>query len=275
MSYSFYVPMPSPPSVSFFDDLGFPDLVCIEDMPEGPLPPGYFHFYRDGISTRGLEVCFEEGALQVRIMTGSCREEYELALAMVKQAARISGAPIESEEGDVAGPDEIDATHGAEWIARLVRSTDAIVHIARQDGGTVTMSGPVRPFHLGPRMLRELNADDPDGLADRVLAAMRACQWVDPDRYYSASTMQVSLQGGAKVTLTAFAEGVGYVLPNVQFLAILDEPHFTIRRDSLLEVPGVRWRWLDEVQLLVEPIGQGEWPRFIAAARELEAPLEG
>src|SRR6516162_1840850 len=58
MRYSFYARAPRPRWSDVTEALGLADLRCVEDAPLGAAAwlDGYFHFFREGISTRSVEV---------------------------------------------------------------------------------------------------------------------------------------------------------------------------------------------------------------------------
>jgi len=276
MSYSFYVRAPRPRWSDVTEALGFVDLRCIEDAPLGnaPWPDGYFHFYREGISTRSVEVCWENGSFQARIMSCSTSEEYELALAMICQVSRLAGANIRSEEGVEFSPDDASRVFGADWIEWMVAAGFRSLAAIAESQGEVSLSGPRRPFVMGPRLLAELRAGASETLFGlRTLATMRRLQYVDTEEdYFAASTMAVRDKStGREFTLAAWAPGVRYLFGPVEFLALVTADQLLVPYERLAELAGTRLRWLDEKHALVEEIPDEDWDTLVARAREYEA----
>jgi hypothetical protein len=276
MSYSFYVRAPRPRWSVVTDALALADLRCIEEAPLGSAswPDGYFHFYREGISTRSVEVCWENGSFQTRVMTCSTAEEYELALAMVCHVARAAGANVVPEEGGELAPEDVARVFGAEWIEWMVAAGFRSLAAIAERQGEVSLSGPRRPFVMGPRLLAELRAGASDTLFGvRTLAAMRRLQYVDTEEdYFAASTMAVRDKStGREFTLAAWAPGVRYLFPPVEYLALVTADQLLVPHERLAELAGPRLRWLDENHALVEEVPDEEWDAVVARARQYEA----
>ncbi|MBY0457704.1 MAG: hypothetical protein K2V38_10230, partial [Gemmataceae bacterium] len=112
MSHSFYVSGKTPPDYDeLMDELPFDDVVPVADQEEpdgGPWPAGIRHFYRPGVSTRGVEINWEDGTFSARINTLAAPEDYDLAMHFVERAAELMGvAQIDPEGGDpVRSPGE-------------------------------------------------------------------------------------------------------------------------------------------------------------------------
>ena len=184
--------------------------------------------------------------------------------------ARAAGVEVESEEGIRFTHAEREATHGADWIARHVDSmvTSVIAHTRSLDEGYITMPGTTRDFHLGPRVLAEIDEGDVAAQREALFAKMRALFYPDPEEVYPANVLSVTRDDGSRVTLTAFARDVPYIFPPVQYLTVLDDEPFEIPFDALEAVVGEdRIVWMDEVCPAVEAIGPLEWPAVVALAR--------
>jgi hypothetical protein len=276
MSYSFYV-RARRPRWSIVEGLGLSDLRCVEDEPadrDAPWPDGYFHFYREGISTRSVEVEWEDGIFSARVMTCSAGEEYELALGLACAVARGAGAQVEPEEGGAFSPENAERVFGAEWIDQMVASGFRALGAIAEREGEVHLTGPRRPFVMGPRTLRELRAGASETLFGlRTLAAMRRLQYIDTEEdYFAASIMAVrDKASGNEFTLAAWAPGVRYLFPPVEYLALVAADQILVPYARVAELAGSRLRWLDEKHALVEEIPDEQWDAVVASARQYEA----
>lgn len=157
MSYSFYVETGTPPDLQeLAASPRLPDLAFVEqaEIAHGLRPDFYFHAYQPGLSTRGVELGFEAGVLQARVMTCASHDEYELALRLCELAGkRARVATIRSEEGETFAPGE-RGSYGAEWVEWMVDSGVQFLLAAGEDRGVLHLDGPVRAFAFGPRSLR-------------------------------------------------------------------------------------------------------------------------
>ena len=264
MSFSFYVALDAAPSFAAVRRLA--DGIACDDLPansseDDALRDGYAcHVYVPHRSARGLEIVYERGALQIRIMTCSTRSEHELALTL----ARGFGSDITPEDRDEAlSPAALASEYGATWIDHMVAAGPSSV-FAMADR-ELEMSGARRPFYVGPRLAAELGKD-PAALMARFLRV----QYVDLDEdVYAATVMRVTPKGDDKpFRVTAWAEGVRYLFPAVDKLAVLDDSGaITVDYERGPALAGAAWQWLDEKHALVDKLEGAAWAALVARAR--------
>jgi hypothetical protein len=298
MSFSFYVQAPSRPALrQLLEDLPFEEIRCCEedtaeeeeaddeeeaqeaeeeeasaDEATDDWPGDFVHLYRAERSLRALELSWDDGTFQVRIMAFSSPEDYELALAIVGRAAEFYESEVTPEDGDAIPLGQFRRKYSQAWAAREIEVLfEMLPKMLDKETGTLQLMGAVRPFHLGQRLMGELRAAGPaEGLTDRIIEAMRRVQNVDQDEYYCASALRVEPRnGGKKFTVAAWAPGVRYLFPQVDYLAVIEPPsgHFLVPYKKLSAIAGDRWSWLDEEQTLVEPFEDEEWTALLERAR--------
>jgi hypothetical protein len=270
MSFSFYIPMADPPPLSVFEGLGIDGVRCVEELSGDHLPEGYWHFYVEGLSVRAIEVSHEDERLQVRIMTCSAAVDHALAVAIAKAAARQADALIEPEGCDPCSLEELDSAYGQGWIDDQVTWGANVIRRIMSANETVTMSGPRRDFHMGPRLVAELGAaGPPEKFPERLFSAMRRLQYIDEDRYFAANILKVSSkETGKGFTLAVWGPEVGYLFPVVDYLHLVEgEEAFQIPYAVAPTLPGLHVTWLDEKHFLVEPVEKERWGAFCTEAR--------
>ena len=276
MSFTFSVP--TAPRLGLADVLaaGAPGVRSAEEVPPSGWPDGYVHIWLPDVSTRGVELSADGGELDVRLLTCSAREEYELGVALAAAAARLSGTRVRSEDGWELAPAELPGRFGPAWAAQQADAGPGVAMLLAGERGPLSMSGPVRDFHVGPRLAGELAAAGPEAeLPARFLAAMRRAQWPG-ERYYAASTYQLSgKRSGATVTFAVWS-GVATVIPDVELVmlhASRDQPPLAVPRPAVPSIAGRYGAWLDEVQLLLEEVPADDWSTVLAAAAPHQAHL--
>ena len=282
MSFSFSVATATPtPLASIVDRIGDKDLRFEEGEEVGAAarawPPMCVHLYRPGASTRGVEVWRRGGAVNVRLLACASPEDYELGLRFVRATAELAGAAVRPQDSDELAVAELDGRYGADWAARQVRSTARAVAQVARERGRVTIRGPVRDFHLGERLLAELSAHAPEGesgsegaeelFAERLLGAIRRTQYVDPERYYEASEIEVDAGGGSGAVRVAVwtPSSIGHLFTPADYVFLTAREKdggemLVVPFAAVPEIAGDRCAFLDELQLLVEPVSEKEWP---------------
>jgi hypothetical protein len=278
MSYSFYIEAPSPPSWSaVVGALDYEDIGVVERdrIPEDDRFPedDYFHVYRQGLSTRTVEIGWDGEALSVRLMTCSSPEDYRMGLELVRIAAEELDAEIRSEEGHELMLDELAEVFDDDWVEHMVTSApDTLRAMVAEDGETLTIPGPTGMFFLGPKTVARLEEQDA-AFADAMLEAMRDTHWVDPNNWFKASIMaMVDEESGEERTLTVWGPGVNYAFPAVDNVAIVQAPDgddFLIPYDAVIELAPSHY-YLDERQLKVPAIEESDWAEFVERARQHE-----
>jgi hypothetical protein len=248
-----------------------------DDPPAGGWPDGDVHVvHLPGRSTRGVELSRDGRDLSVRLLTCSAAEEYALGVSLARAAAELSGTDVEAEDGWKGAPATVGDRYGAAWIADHLRSGTRIALTLADERGPITMSGPVRDFHLGARLAAELRAAGPeDELPERLTAAMRRAQWPG-EEYFPASTMR--LTGKASGTSVSFAvwPPIACVIPFVELVVLYGEDRdrtVPVARESVPAIAGPACAWLDERQLLLEAVPEARWPAVRAAAEPYRVEL--
>lgn len=243
-----------------------------------PWPPGLRHVFRRGVSTRCVELAADERQLGVRVLTCSSPEDYALALGLVRAVAALAGvSPVVPDGDHPVAVGDLAGRYGEDWARDQIASGANVVArlVDEQPGRTVTLDGPNRPFHVGGRLLGDLRASGaPEGVPDRLVAAMRRTQW--PAECYAASVMDVgSRSGGPATRIAVLTAGSRTLLPWVDVVALHDASGLVYVPAEVVPVLLPRHAaYLDEHHLLVEPVGPDAWAAVLiqAAAHATDLP---
>ena len=274
MSFSFSIAAARPPVFERLHDALVQDLgeaVMWESTPEEPWPEDFYcHSYLWGISTRAVEMSWLGDSFQVRIMTCSCRQDYELGLRAVELVAEWSDASIEPESGMIMTASQLRTEFGDEWVASMVDSGATVIPRMLESGtvaGPLTLPGPERDFVIGERVLAEL-AGPKETFADRLFAKIREVRYFDPaGDYFRANRVELTPDDGDPVTFAVWGPEVRYVLPDVKLIAVPVQPTIFIPLDVVPELAGEACRRLDERQLVLEALEGERWDALVEAAR--------
>jgi hypothetical protein len=283
VSFTFSVATASPPPLaSIVGRLGG-GLRFEEDLTAGgatPWPRMCVHLYTPGVSTRSVEVCYARGAVKVRLLACSAPEDYHLGLRLVRVVAELAGAPIHPQDGGEIAATDLHDRYGAEWVAGQVSAGAGVLAALAAEHGQVTMRGPVRDFHVGKRLLDELRDGSAPRFAERVLAAFRRTQYVDPEHYYEAHPIEVAAADGTRTLEVAMwaPSSIGYLFSPVDYVFLMAKEQdggdvLVVTYDAVPEIAGDRCAFLDERQLLVEPVGEREWSELSERAEKYRVEL--
>ena len=114
----------------------------------GPWPDGVILLWIPGASTRGVEVTTADGAMTVRILAMSSREDYDLAFRLIEVLGQ--GTVVEPEEGEPFAAAEVRARCDEAWITRTMAAGAAGIGAALARGKRVTVSGPGTSVRIDP-----------------------------------------------------------------------------------------------------------------------------
>jgi hypothetical protein len=280
MSYSFYVASPAHVAYSaVVSGLGLEDVRDLEGTPADDrwVEGFHHHFYRVGLSARGVEVCREDERFEVRLMTCASRDEYDLAFRIVDRIVGLTGTSAFSEEAVEFVPQTRAAHYGGAWIDETIRvGAGTLLRMVDDGHGPLSLSGPVRTFRLGDRVVQSLRAEGPeDTIGDRLLEKMQTLQWLPRDGWVEVPMRRLIAEGQAEedaYTVASFAPGTAALLPPVDLLEIAGtEPLFVASEAALDLVPSARW--LDDGHVLVPAIGRSDWPGLIDRLRPLAVDI--
>lgn len=275
MSHSFYVEGP-PPKTAL---LQLPGVRCREEehlaahtVMEADF---FYHFHRPRLSTRGVEVGYNDGSFNVRFLALSSPEDYDLGFSILERVSKEMDGLVRAEDGDRIPVTTLRKNYDSAWIEQMLRSHVDVVYSGRIGGPdeSLTVNGAVRPVVFGPRMRKELARGPEETLIERVLDVVRRIQYIDEDHAcYAANVMKVSPPGREPFTTTAWAPGLPYFFPKVDYLAMLrGEPKDMVQVPyaAVLELAGERARYLDEEQIHVDAIDGAEWAAMFTRAQSL------
>jgi hypothetical protein len=260
VSYSFYVEGPAPRT----------SLLCVDGVrcreadhleSHAVMTEDFFyHFHVPRRSTRGVEVGYEKGSFQVRFLSLSSPEDFELGFSLLERVAPTMDGLVRPEDGDRLPVTVLRKNYDGAWVAQMLRSSVDIVQSGRIGGPNeiVTIPASVRPVHFGPRLRAELGNGPPETLVERVLDRVRLIQYIDEDdECYVANVMEAAPPGAPPFTTTEWAPGLPYLFPQVDYLSLLrgeGEGIVQVPFSAALELAGPRGRYLDDSQMHLDAI---------------------
>lgn len=275
MTFRFYLRTQMPPSMhSVVHAVGMPGMVCVQGTPSNGLwdRDVFYTFYLPTLSTRGVQVHFDDGLFEVCIASCSSPEDYDLAFKFIEAIARLSGSAVEVDGGAAFQGRELRGKYNDDWMQDQIRQTCDYIFKLLVEHGRVEVMGPVRPFILGHRFAKELDSAGPsDARPQRVLQAIRAVQYIDRDKYNMPTVMQVEKDGHA-INITVWSSPDACLLPSVSYVSLAPDRQRNryLVPDSVPKLVGSKFRWLDEEQGLIEALSEAEWRRVWSTSRKYE-----
>ena len=258
------------------------NLVFAEENLMGPpddWPAGYTHFYMDDLSCRGVEVNFENGTFQVRILSASCPDDYELALKMAAAVAGLQGKEIEPEDGPAMRLSEFKRAYGDDWVHEHSRHTlGMVVELYNREKSPITLSGARRDLRAGSRFLTPL-LTDPESLAENFFKRFRRLQYIDKEDVFMASVLTLSSKENPDlvVNTAVLGEGAPTVIPTEVDLVTVGsnkKEYAHVKLDDLIGALGGEIEWLSDDLFLTKQYSDAEFETLFQQFQSLAVRAE-
>jgi hypothetical protein len=190
-----------------------------------------YTFYLSNLSTRGLEVWYNEDEFIVRILSMSSPLEWELAFQIIEFAVDGENALVATDwEPAQLRLHEIRDVFDSEKINDAIyQQIDWVFSAVSQDGQIVNLPGPIMDCHIGPwvvvNTIRAFDGgpgESVEHIAETLFAMMCMVNYVGVNPLYENHQVpRFSTrigENGEEQTAAAIEPGQAYLIPEVDFL---------------------------------------------------------
>lgn len=230
----------------------------------GPWPAGAFRAHIPGMSTRPLALAVEGGRFTIVAPTLSSPEDLLLAAALAAFVAAAVGAAVEIDGSVPLVPADVLRTCHRAWAQSIVIK-DCVDIVRRALVGVVTLPGPVRDAHIGPRLAAEIGSD-----ATRWIALLRTVQYPSSEGIVTEGVAEWRRSDRGSVSVVAMSREIGpSLVPYAELVSLEgedDEP-VVVPFARLVDLAGGRVRALDERNLRADSFSRVEWDALVERAR--------
>jgi hypothetical protein len=270
MSYAFFVATSKAPAADdLLSRINSSDLMVVNQNIVSQWPRATLLLCHRERSTRGVQLSYANGEVEVKTSSFSSPEDYELALKLTVAAAEATGSQPRGEYSRPVTSEELRARHNTDWIKGSHVSALRTTRLLVQERGPMGMPGPFRAFYIGPRIFEQLGHTDDAAAIEGVLNLMRRVQWIQTEGYNTAKEFTI---GGTKQRLAMWFPTRRMFLPKVQWICVAEaEPSIIMPFERLSEVVGQSLTLIDEYQPLIEPTSPQELPNLVARARRFHS----
>lgn len=279
VSDSFYVPFAAPPTFSELDALlAQPGFVWSEE--EDILrawPQSVLHCRLARKSARSVELTWhdDDGQVSVRLMTCSARADLALGLEIVRRLAGASEGVFEGEDGLSGTVSQLDAL-GADWLDHQYTSgAAALLAIATDARGPITLPGAVRAYHATQTSLATLEERATAGsrpFADVLTEDIIRVQNISFEGVLEASVIQARSEDGPPRTLSVLGPGIEQYLVAADQIAVVpavDEVPLFIPWASAKTLLGGLETWVDGASFRFPALQAKEWDDLLGRAHAI------
>lgn len=230
---------------------------AVQPMPEAAQrwPSGTFRAFLPNQSTRGFALSVEGGRFTITVPTLACAEDRDLAWLLAAEVARGTGDDLEV-DGVRVSLRNLAAHAGSSAVAF---ANDCAEIAGRAQRAVITLPGPNRDFHVGPRLVQRLGSD-PAAWA----AAMRRVQFGpidDAPRDHRASER-------GQLSVVAVEPNTPAVLSWSDLVAFgPDEDALVVPFTRFVQLAADRAVALDERNVLLSALTPAEWEALVERAQ--------
>ena len=253
-----------------------------------------YHSCRPFISSRGIEVRLDLEECHVSILPFSSRGDYELAFELLREFLQYGGGSVRSSDGlTAANGSQLKEIFSQSWFDGFCYEAlkEALAMLGERPGAVLTLSGPVRKFYLGSRLVARLEQslllspgaalmggrelrDFARALEETMLDTQYALQREAFAGYCESTIYQLRSQGASGLRAAYCPAEQGVLVPLVDCLAFDGEKRgqlYLLPKEAINErllpllLPGGEMRLLDEVQFLLSPLKDSRYRQVLEA----------
>ncbi|MBX9940153.1 MAG: hypothetical protein K2Y32_12915 [Candidatus Obscuribacterales bacterium] len=253
-----------------------------------------YHFYRPFVSSRGIEVKLDLEECHVSILPFSSMGDYELAFELLREFLQYGGGSVRSSDGlTAANGSELKEIFSRSWFDGFCYEAlkEALAMLGDRPGTVLTLSGPVRKFYLGSRLVARLEQslslapgaalmggrelrDFARALEETMLDTQYALQNEAFAGYCESTIYQLRSQGASGLRAAYCPAEQGVLVPLVDCLAFDGEKRgklYLLPKDAIgamllpLLLPSNEIHLLDEGQFLLAPLKDARYRQVLEA----------
>lgn len=221
-----------------------------------------FFFWIEGSSARGIDVSFEsEQLIEFRNTICSNEADYHLTNQLVELAQYLFGGELKNEASEpVYLP-----IYTAEQIVKDMQSDAEMVQaMIAMKNNTLTLYGPQRKIHIGPRCMESLK--QAAQLATALNALILKVNYTAPEVTYG-NEMETTLDG-QQVVLKLVSNEAPCVLDKYDYVLFEDEDvYIVLKPDDLIRILPETWSLLDEYTIYAPVLNDSDFEALKQAAR--------
>ena len=261
------------PSLQCLEQLGLSDLDSHFDLTQDSAwPEETIALWRRGISTRRTEVTRNGDTMSVRVFALATPEDLNLAYELLR-VFNVEG-PIDADDlGEHESLHELASFFDADAAyARAESGVRALKALIEAGRGPIGIPGPIRPLHIGERVLNEVELMD--GKTEiNVLNLLTKIQWEIDPKYEDAGIFESEPpsdnKNDGKWTIAIWLPNRNFIMPKVDRIAIQanQDEILMIPAKHAAEVGGEHWNLIDECQATVDALTGVEWEQLVSRAR--------
>lgn len=229
---------------------------------------GTFYLWVDGKSSRGIDVTFEQGFIEIRNTILSNIYDYELTNKIVKELLIKS-------EGILLNEDNAEVSNFPIYHKDLINEIELhdsnVINSLLKAGEDITIYGPIRKVHFGKNLYHDFKKLKDKALKERMLDLILTVNYQIPNYEYG-NVMQIGDSEEDKKVLKLLTNEADCIIDKYDFILLNtnDERPIMITNEILNTMLPSNWVLVDEFTIVAPLTNQEEWKELLSKAERFD-----
>ncbi len=224
------------------------------------------YFWIESKSTRGFDITFEDGYIEVRNTILSNESDYDLTNKVVTEILSLTdGIIIDEEEEPLSKFPIFDTDRISETEIRDCE----LIQLLSKEKEKIAIYGPFRKIYFGKRMNKQLKNYKGKKLKDKMFDIILNVNYQIPDFGYG-NIMQVGNSDDDKKIMKLLTNEVDYIIDKYDFILLqtTEEQPIMITNEILNSLLPSNWKLVDEFTIVAPITTQSEWNKLLTNAKK-------
>lgn len=241
-------------------------ISTIEDATYENRGEDVLYFWIEGKSTRGFDITFEDGYIEVRNTILSNESDYVLTNKIVTEILSLTDGIIIDEEEEPLTQFPIFNT---ERIREIEIRDCELIQLLSKEKEEIAIYGPIRKIYFGKRTYELLKNNKGKELKDKMFDIILNVNYQIPDFGYG-NIMQVGNSDDEKKIMKMLTNEVDYIIDKYDFILLqtTEEQPIMITNEILNSMLPPNWQLVDEFTIVAPITTQDEWNKLLTNAKK-------
>lgn len=224
----------------------------------------------EGKSTRGIDIAFGQGKLEIRntILSNKC--DYELTNKIVAKILSITeGVIFDENEEQVSNFPLFDNDR----ISNMELYDCKTILAFSKEHEDIVIYGPIRMVHFGKRLYEQFKDLKDEELKNKIFETILNVNYRLPNFEYG-STMQIGDANGDKKNLKLLINKTDCIIGKYDYILINtggeEEPLIMITNEILNTMLPSNWTLVDEFTIVAPIADENEWNLIVSKAQKYD-----
>ncbi|MFV0554740.1 MAG: hypothetical protein ACK5LR_08550 [Mangrovibacterium sp.] len=227
-----------------------------------------FYFWVDEKSTRGVDVTFEQGYIEIRNTILSNKHDYELTNNVVKELlAKSKGILLNADREEISS---FPIFH-EDLINEIELHDGNVVNSLLEAGEDITIFGPIRKVHFGKNLHANFRGLHGKELTEQMFERILAVNYQIPDYEYG-NLLQIGNSDKDKKIAKLLTNKSNCIIDKYDLILFnTDNDHLIIITNEILNtILPSSWLLVDEFTIVAPIISQKEWTDLLNKAKKFD-----